>query len=717
MASQAGEVDCVPSSGFNQCKRITYSGADQTFTVPNGVTSLDVRLWGAAGGGANSSYYLNQGGGGGGGFAKGTISVTGGQVLGIVIGQGGVPNSIANTYGGGGAGGNSVNVSSRGGSGGGASAVFSSAPIILANALIAAGGGGGASPGADSLNPSAGGGGGNVAGQDAVPSASGRAGTQSAGGAAATLNSLCSPLPTAGTLGSGGNGGGSTTASVEGGGGGGGGYWGGGGGMCQTPSNNQNGAGGGGSGYTAGSVTGASMANGANFAYSGGSCSGTSNSGGASDPLYSAGTGQGSCYGTGGNGEAVIQYNAGSITITMVSHGTVGSYTLNGTNGWGSQSITTLTPGVGVAGVKKELSTPSISTTITLTIPANHSMANAACNGMNGGTMTPNYTTGAMVFNATATAAANSIQCTVNLYKTPTFSLQKVSIGGVGSFSISGSTNLASNPATLTTTTEGVAAPTTAAAINVTVIGTAVSVTENIPSDYAVTGFACTDANSAITGNSGTFGTFATGVATIPAVNVKAGSVFSCLLTNTRARIRFQKVSLGGTATFSFSSASNLQATPGSMTTTVAGVASPALPVPVNINSIASQVSVTEAAVAGYRLTAVNCTDVNSAVTGNTGAFGSFTGNVVTIAASNVKAGSDINCIVTNARTPIFKLQVTSEAGSGGPVTFSQTNLVTTPPSISPPAHEHAEPGNSCSDRSGGDSNAGYCQSGDRVSI
>ena len=531
---QAAVIICAPTSGFNTCKRITFLNADQAFTVPNGVTSLDVRAWGGAGGGANSSHSTLQGGGAGGGYATGTVPVSGGQVLGVITGQGGVPNSTASPYGFGGPGGNSTNAVAIGGSGGGLSGVFSSTTVNHENSLVIAGGGGGGSPGADNNTPSAGGGGGTVGGQDAVPASSGRGGTQSAGGAAATTNSACSTLPTAGAAGNGGvgsspNGSGSNEA---GGGGGGGGYWGGGGGMCQTNAINPNGAGGGGSGFTAGSVTAASMTNGSNFPYSGNNCAGTANSGGASDTLYTSGIGQGSCYGTGGNGEVVIQYHMASITLTMISNGGVGGFTFTGINGWTSQTITTVTTGVGVTGATQVLAAGSTATNITLTIPSGYLMSNAACSGMGSGTMTPTYSTGLMAFDATATSAANDITCTVTATKTPTFKLQVTTTGGFGGPFTFTQTNLASTPAGITTAAASTPTPASPTVTNVSTIGTAATVTETLASNFIFTSATCTDTNNVITGNTGNFGTVAGTTLTISAAKVVAGADFTCVFTD-----------------------------------------------------------------------------------------------------------------------------------------------------------------------------------------
>lgn len=409
----AAQVACTPTAGFSVCWRFTHSGANQTITLPAGITSVQVRLWGAAGGGANSTFYQQQGGGAGGGYALGTLAVTSGQTLVVVAGSGGVPNATTTTFGGGGAGGNSTDPNRRGGSGGGMSAVYLGS-VSAANIRMVAGGGGGASPGADAGAAGAGGGGGTTGGQDALPVRSGRGGTQTAGGAAATGTSACSVAQTAGSAFQGGNGGASNgSSSNEGGGGGGGGYFGGGGGLCQNGSP-QNGGGGGGSSYIAGSgVTGASTTAGANFPYSGAACAGTAASGGATDSLYTGGIGTGSCYGTGGNGEVVIQFAMATIQITKVSNGGTGPFTFTGTNGWTSQTITTVTSGTGVAGVRQVLATASTATTITETIPAGYRLTGVSCTGLgSGGTFTPNLATGAVAFNAAATAAGANISCT-----------------------------------------------------------------------------------------------------------------------------------------------------------------------------------------------------------------------------------------------------------------------------------------------------------------
>ena len=77
----------------------SYTGSNQTFVVPSGVTTINFIAWGAAGGGGNSSY------GGGGGFIEGDVTVVAGETLNVKVGGGGgINHSSASNPGGGGGG-------------------------------------------------------------------------------------------------------------------------------------------------------------------------------------------------------------------------------------------------------------------------------------------------------------------------------------------------------------------------------------------------------------------------------------------------------------------------------------------------------------------------------------------------------------------------------------------------------------------------------------
>ncbi len=239
-------TQCITDPGFNNCLVFSYTGTDQQFTLPSDIDTSKgvlVEAWGAGGGG--SIAYYGDPGGGAGGYSKATLTTpTAGEVLKIVVGQGGLVRDQTPQYGGGGPGGEGGQVGS---SGGGYSGVFTgTTPLLISGA------GGGASPGSGTNGTPGGGGGANQnGGQAGTAAVAGRGGTNSAGGAGATGNTSC---PTTGSLSRNGSylqGGASCNqANAEGGGGGGGGYYGGGGGTYQTSGGGpENGGGGGGSGY------------------------------------------------------------------------------------------------------------------------------------------------------------------------------------------------------------------------------------------------------------------------------------------------------------------------------------------------------------------------------------------------------------------------------------------------------------------------------------
>jgi gliding motility-associated-like protein len=135
----------IPESGFNKGIAVKYTGFDQHFVVPAGVTSIKVKAWGAGGGGGYTVYNAAAGAGG---FTVDQLITLSGETYIIVAGEGGwatrATNQIARaTYGFGGSG-NSLGsgATSETGSGGGLSGLFY-ATVTQANARVIAGGGGG----------------------------------------------------------------------------------------------------------------------------------------------------------------------------------------------------------------------------------------------------------------------------------------------------------------------------------------------------------------------------------------------------------------------------------------------------------------------------------------------------------------------------------------------------------------------------------------------
>ncbi len=215
----------------------TYTGGEQTFTVPAGVTSVEVLAVGGHGGSAAAS-------GGVAAQVTGTLSVTAGETLYVEVGgngQDGSPDGH-DTSGGG------FNGGSEGGAGGGGASDVRTSPIADGlspdSRLLVAGGGGGSGQ-SGSCTGGAGGAAGQAGEEGSCDNGGGGAGTQSSGGAGGIDG--CGHGQE-GQLGIGGVGGGNGFEGVfcdlDTGGGGGGGYYGGGGG-CGASSDSSGGGGGG----------------------------------------------------------------------------------------------------------------------------------------------------------------------------------------------------------------------------------------------------------------------------------------------------------------------------------------------------------------------------------------------------------------------------------------------------------------------------------------
>lgn len=91
-------------SYFSYTQSTIYNSGAGNFTVPCGVTSITVQIWGGGGaGGGDGTNDSNGGSGGGaGGYSTATIAVTPGQVIAYSVGAGGAANSGNNAGGNGG---------------------------------------------------------------------------------------------------------------------------------------------------------------------------------------------------------------------------------------------------------------------------------------------------------------------------------------------------------------------------------------------------------------------------------------------------------------------------------------------------------------------------------------------------------------------------------------------------------------------------------------
>jgi N-acetylneuraminic acid mutarotase len=311
-------------------------GAD-TFVVPSGVTSIEVKIWSGGGGGGAGGSAAAGGAGGGSGYVNAEIPVTPGESLTIYVGGGGRAG-VRNTAGG-------------GGGGGGYSSIYRGSTLL---AIVGGGGGGGGGTNAAARTGGFGGAGGGTtgltggtAGGTAPLPTGGIGGSPTAGGAAGTLGTNVGTAGSslAGGLGgngrnnagadggaanggaaTGGAGGSVTTTTYAAGGGGGSGYFGGGGGSSSRSTNSNGGSGGGGgSSYTR--PTDVTMI--ANTAGSG------INPGNSGDISRNGA-------GTGGNGGAVAGVGtAGANGLVYVLFGTSGMTTVNQSVSWAQFNTTT----------------------------------------------------------------------------------------------------------------------------------------------------------------------------------------------------------------------------------------------------------------------------------------------------------------------------------------------------------------------------------------
>ena len=315
-------VSCAPVSVA--CNVFQYTGGLQQWTVPAGVDTIRVKMWGAAGGGGPD---VTNNAGGGGGFTELRLPVSAGEVIDIVVGGGGA-SAQGHTGGAGGwpngghgGSGNRVEngISFGGGGGGGGRSQISRGGVTLA---IAGGGGGSA------YNRGGGGGGGlqaNFTTANNSFSVNGFGGTQTAGGAPGN-NSICGN-PVQGTAGAALQGGSGATDlggnfnDRAAGGGGGDGYFGGGGGSSHDGCFGGGSTGGGGSGFLCNTCPGLSGST-----VTAGFAGVPAN---AADPLLAGfpGIARGVDNRQGGHGLVQICYDACSPTRDSISLSSCGPYT------------------------------------------------------------------------------------------------------------------------------------------------------------------------------------------------------------------------------------------------------------------------------------------------------------------------------------------------------------------------------------------------------
>ena len=223
-----------------------------------------------------------------------------------------------------------------------------------------------------------------------------------------------------------------------------------------------------------------------------------------------------------------------TLTVQKISNGGVGTFNFSGNNGFGSDSITTVTPGAAVNGALKTLTNAGTATTITETIPAGFKAASGTCTGTAAGNVTFNSaasaTTATISLNATGTAVGNVLLCTFTNSKLPTLTVTKISNGGVRGFTFNPDPTLGNGwtAQTVTTTTSGTGV--TGATQTLTAASTATTIIEAIPTGYALASATCTGMGTG--GNATLTGSATTGSLALNAAATALGSNITCTFTN-----------------------------------------------------------------------------------------------------------------------------------------------------------------------------------------
>ena len=105
-----------------------------------------------------------------------------------------------------------------------------------------------------------------------------------------------------------------------------------------------------------------------------------------------------------------------TVQLVKITNGGVGAFSFIGDNGFGADTITTVSAGTASYGTAKTLVAAATTTTLTETIPSGWLATAGSCTGTSSANVSFNpiatATTATIVLNATATAAANALVCT-----------------------------------------------------------------------------------------------------------------------------------------------------------------------------------------------------------------------------------------------------------------------------------------------------------------
>ena len=355
--------------------------------------------------------------------------------------------------------------------------------------------------------------------------------------------------------------------------------------------------------------------------------------------------------------------------ITTGSFG--GPFTFMATNLASSPTnITTVAANTATPASPAATQVTAANTQVQITEAANASFTatSATCTDANSSFTGNPASFGSLTANVLTVPAANvlpaaQINCTItNTAKPATVAVQKITTGGLGgpfNFAVS---NLAAAPAAITTATVGTAAPTTPTTLNVSTLNSIVQISEGANSFFTIAAGSCTDANSAVTGNPGSFGTLTGLLIAIPAANILPAAQINCTFTNAgnAPKISLQKA-LAASGRLAAADQFSLSATgtgaPAAVTTTGAGAAITSATLSFTATNNAAYV-LNEAMAAGSAslITAYSKTVACS----NGNGVGTNVASITALPISfTAKGGDVISCTITNNGTPTPNLSIT----------------------------------------------------------
>ncbi len=281
---------------------------------------------------------------------------------------------------------------------------------------------------------------------------------------------------------------------------------------------------------------------------------------------------------------------------------------------------------------------------------------------------------------STSNAGTSALTATASLVVKPgtNVTITKVSNGGVGMFTFTGTNGYAGDSILTVTPGTGVVGTTN----TLTTAGVATTLTEIISPGYVLTSATCTGLGAGGTQTPN----LVAGTITLDAAATASGSVIACTFTNAKLpTVKVAKISNGGTNTFAFtgnngySGDSIVTVTPG---IAVAGTA-------LTLSAVSTSTDIIESVPpVGYVLTGISCTGLGSGGV----ATNDLALRKVTLDAAATAAGSNIVCTFTNSLKPTVKVQKTTIGGFGGPFSFSQTNLASAVADITTIAANTATP-------------------------